>query len=297
MAYRFGRIGAAASAIVAAGSDRGCNAQRREHELRPDRARRRSRSRRARQLKINSITNCAKSRAPSSEARCQGNADVERQCERTDIYLRAYARAARHDGRIFQPARSTARRRRTAGRTAAATGRAAGAGRLPGYDHAGSNRRRPSRASNKAAARRPRRRSDDARRARPGRDRAARRDPRRRARRRRGGGRADRPLFQDAPLCRIEGPAGGARAGLSRHPPRRRSARIGPRRDARPRRGRAGAAGAVRRLAARAGADRGRRAGGAGRDRAGLAARPARSAGRRRRSAPPCSAGRRSIFG
>ena len=28
-----------------------------------------------------------------------------------------------------------------------------------------------------------------------------------------------RPLFQDAPLCRIEGPPGGARTGVPRHPP------------------------------------------------------------------------------
>ena len=65
-------------------------------------------------------------------------------------------------------------------------------------------------------------------------DRAARRDHRRRARERRRGRHADRPLFQDAPLCRLEGPARGPRAGLPRHPPRRRAAGLGPGRDARP---------------------------------------------------------------
>ena len=73
----------------------------------------------------------------------------------------------------------------------------------------------------------------DARRARAGGDRAARRDHRRRARRRRGGGHADRALFQDAPLCRIEGSPRGARAGLCRDPARGRAAGERPRGDAR----------------------------------------------------------------
>ena len=146
-------------------------------------------------------------------------------------------------------------------------------------------------------ARRPtirRARRDDARGARPGRDRAARRDHRLGARRRAAGRHDRRALFQDPPLCRIEGPPRGPRARLPRDPPGGERPAIGPRRDARPGRRRCRAAAAVRRLAARPGADRGRRGRRRSRRRAGLAAAELRSAGRRRTNGRPCSSARRS---
>ena len=111
----------------------------------------------------------------------------------------------------------------------------------------------------------------------------------------RGGGAAadtlDRALFQDAALCRLEGPARGARAGLRRDPAGGRAAGIGRAAMLGLARERPELAGAVRRLAARAGADRGRRAGGGQGHRAGLAAGAVRSAGFGRRAAGPAGAG------
>ena len=75
----------------------------------------------------------------------------------------------------------------------------------------------------------------------------------------RGGRHADRALFRDAPLCRIEGPARGARAGLSRDPPAAASGRrAAARRWSALARRRCRACRAVRRLGAWPGADRAR---------------------------------------
>ena len=132
---------------------------------------------------------------------------------------------------------------------------------------------------------------------RPGGDRDSRRGHRLGARRRPAGGHARHPLFQDPPLCRVEGPARGARAGVPRHPRVGRAARQRARGDPRAGRGRTGVVRLFGR-AARPGADR-RRA------RAGAQPRLVPdwleprtvAAGRRRTNGRRCSNARRSTCG
>jgi hypothetical protein len=87
MAYQFIRIGAAASAIVAAGLLAACN---NVASMSCDRIASEAKDISQRQqVKINSITNLREVSRTEAEARCQGNAAWSDNTS-TDIYLRAY---------------------------------------------------------------------------------------------------------------------------------------------------------------------------------------------------------------
>jgi hypothetical protein len=88
MAYQLVRIGAVASAVVAAGLIAGCNptVASMSCDRMADEAKQISQNQ---QFKINSITNVREVSRTEAEARCQGNAAWSDNST-TDIYLRAY---------------------------------------------------------------------------------------------------------------------------------------------------------------------------------------------------------------
>jgi hypothetical protein len=88
MAYQFIRIGAVASAIVAAGLIAGCNPS--ISSMSCDRIAEEAKTiSQGQQYKINSISNLRELSRTEQEARCQGNA-AWNDNSNSDIYLRAY---------------------------------------------------------------------------------------------------------------------------------------------------------------------------------------------------------------